>query len=64
MTKQIKDKQKLKIFISRTLPNENGSFLRDIIFGADTILPENKKLKEIILKHFPEENLNSEFMKI
>lgn len=55
MTKENKITQKLKIMISKCIPNgPEGQILRDIIFRNNILLPNNKILLSIFLKYMPE----------
>jgi hypothetical protein len=63
--KEVEKDYQVKCYISRLIPNTpEGQILRKLIFSQETILPDYKEIKKIILKYCPEENLNSEFIKI
>jgi hypothetical protein len=63
--KLVKDRLILQKYISSIIPKTSeGNILRKIIFCGALDKFSNKELKELILRYCPEENLNSEFMKI
>lgn len=63
--KKLEDLLIIKLFISSQIDADGrGLLLRDIIFSKNTILPEIKQLKEMILHRNPQLALNKRFMEI